>query len=50
MRERAQPYLHNPGRVREILAAGAAQANAAAEDTMQVVRGAMNLVPRGSAP
>ncbi len=46
MRERAAPYMDNPGRVREILAAGARKANATAEATMQVVRRAMNLVPR----
>ena len=45
MRERAAPYQANPGRVREILAAGAARASASAEETMQVVRRAMNLVP-----
>jgi tryptophanyl-tRNA synthetase len=45
MRERAQPYLQHPERVREILAAGAARANAVAEETMQVVRKSMNLVP-----
>ncbi|MET0280839.1 MAG: tryptophan--tRNA ligase [Steroidobacteraceae bacterium] len=45
MRERAAPYLNNPGRVREILVAGAQKANAAAGDTMQVVRRAMNLLP-----
>jgi tryptophanyl-tRNA synthetase len=45
MRERAQPYLARPARVREILAAGAARANAVAEETMQVVRQAMNLTP-----
>jgi tryptophanyl-tRNA synthetase len=45
MRERAQPYLQHPQRVREILADGAARANAVAEETMQVVRKAMNLVP-----
>jgi tryptophanyl-tRNA synthetase len=50
MRERAQPYLANPGRVREILAAGALRANAAAEATMQVVRRSMNLVPAEGAP
>jgi tryptophanyl-tRNA synthetase len=43
MRERAAPYLNNPGRVREILAAGAHRANAAAEATMNVVRQAMHL-------
>jgi tryptophanyl-tRNA synthetase len=43
MRERAAPYLANPGRVNEILAAGDAKANVVAEQTMQVVRGAMNL-------
>jgi tryptophanyl-tRNA synthetase len=45
MRERAQPYLQHPQRVREILADGAARANAVAEETMQVVRKSMNLVP-----
>jgi tryptophanyl-tRNA synthetase len=45
MRERAQPYLDQPQRVREILAAGAARANVVAGETMQVVRKAMNLVP-----
>ena len=45
MRERAQPYLQHPERVREILADGAARADAVAEETMQVVRKAMNLVP-----
>lgn len=49
MRERAAPYLTNPARVREILDAGAKRANAAAESTMQVVRGAMNLLPGASA-
>jgi tryptophanyl-tRNA synthetase len=45
MRERAAPYRDNPGRVREILEAGAKRAQATAEATMQVVRGAMNLLP-----
>ena len=45
MRERAEPYRNNPGRVREILAAGAARANTAAEATLDVVRHAMHLVP-----
>ncbi len=45
MRERAAPYMDNPGRVREILAAGAQQARATAGETMQVVRKAMHLVP-----
>jgi tryptophanyl-tRNA synthetase len=45
MRERAQPYVDNPGRVREILAAGAERATATAEATMQVVRRSMNLIP-----
>jgi tryptophanyl-tRNA synthetase len=44
MRRRAEPYRDNPGRVREILEAGALRAAAAAEATMQVVRSAMNLV------
>jgi tryptophanyl-tRNA synthetase len=51
MRERAAPYQDNPGRVREILAAGAERANATAEATMQVVRRAMNLrLEQGGAP
>ena len=45
MRERAQPYVQHPERVREILAEGAARANKVAEETMQVVRTAMNLAP-----
>ncbi|HYP79008.1 MAG TPA: tryptophan--tRNA ligase [Steroidobacteraceae bacterium] len=45
MRERAEPYRNNPGRVREILAAGAVRANTAAEATLDVVRHAMHLVP-----
>jgi len=45
MRERSEPYRNNPGRVREILAAGAVRANAAAEATLDVVRRAMHLVP-----
>jgi tryptophanyl-tRNA synthetase len=45
MRERSEPYRNNRGRVREILAAGAVRANAAAEATMDVVRRAMRLVP-----
>src|SRR5690606_4511915 len=48
MRERAAPYRDSPGRVREILVAGAERAQAAADATMQVVRGAMNLLPPGS--
>ncbi len=48
MRERAAPYQGNPQRVREILAAGAAQAGRTAEATMQVVRQAMHLVPAGT--
>jgi tryptophanyl-tRNA synthetase len=48
MRERAAPYVNNPARVREILAAGAQQARATAEQTMQVVRKAMHLVPAGA--
>ena len=46
MRERAAPYRDNPGRVREILDAGAKRAAVTAEATMQVVRGAMNLLPK----
>ncbi len=49
MRERAAPYRDNPGRVREILEAGAARARATADATMQVVRGSMNLLPPGAA-
>ena len=45
MRERSEPYRNNPARVREILAAGAVRANAAAEATLDVVRRAMHLVP-----
>src|SRR5688572_29128656 len=48
MRERAAPYLANPGRVNEILAAGDAKANVVAEQTMQVVRSAMHLSRVGS--
>jgi tryptophanyl-tRNA synthetase len=48
MRERAAPYLANPGLVDEILSAGAVKANIAAEETMQVVRGAMNLKKAGN--
>jgi tryptophanyl-tRNA synthetase len=48
MRERAAPYVNNPGRVREILAAGAGLAGKTAAETMQVVRGAMNLLPSGT--
>jgi hypothetical protein len=51
MRERAAPYLNNPGRVREILDAGADKARATAGETMLVVRGAMNRLPKpGVAP
>ncbi|MEO6184800.1 MAG: tryptophan--tRNA ligase [Steroidobacteraceae bacterium] len=49
MRERARPYMDNPGRVREILAAGAAKAATTAEVTMQVVRRSMNLTPADGA-
>jgi len=45
MRQRSAPYRDNPGRVREILAAGAVRANRAAEATLDVVRRAMRLVP-----
>jgi tryptophanyl-tRNA synthetase len=48
MRERAAPYLNHPGRVREILAAGAVKANAAAEETMHIVRQSMNLLAPGA--
>jgi tryptophanyl-tRNA synthetase len=48
MRERAAPYLNNPGRVREILVAGAKKASVTAEETLQVVRQAMNLQPPGA--
>jgi tryptophanyl-tRNA synthetase len=47
MRERAAPYANNPGRVREILVAGGEKAARTAEQTMQVVRKAMNLLPSG---
>ncbi len=50
MRERAAPFQQNPGRVREILETGAKRAGAAAEATMHVVRGAMNLAVPGAAP
>lgn len=50
MRERAAPYLQNPKRVREILDAGAARAQATADATMDVVRSAMNLKPRRDTP
>ena len=43
-------YEVETGRVREILDAGAKRANVAAEATMQVVRGAMNLSATGGAP
>jgi tryptophanyl-tRNA synthetase len=49
MRERAAPYQDNPGRVREILEAGAQRANATAGETMQIVRRSMNLLPVGGA-
>ena len=45
MRQRAAPYRDNPGRVREILAAGAMRANRTAQATLDVVRRAMHLVP-----
>jgi tryptophanyl-tRNA synthetase len=48
MRARAAPYIDNPGRVRDILAAGAERANAAAGETMAIVRGAMNLAAGGA--
>jgi tryptophanyl-tRNA synthetase len=47
MRERAAPYLAQPERVREILAAGAVKAKVAANETMDIVRTAMNLIPAG---
>jgi tryptophanyl-tRNA synthetase len=50
MRDRAAPYLNNPGRVREILAAGAQRANIAAEATMDVVRKAMHLSAKQGQP
>ncbi len=43
VRERAATYAAHPGRVREILHAGAERARAEAEGTMEVVRGAMGL-------
>src|SRR5690606_12151673 len=45
MRERAAPYLDNPGRVREIAVAGADRARRTAGETLDIVRGAMNLRP-----
>jgi tryptophanyl-tRNA synthetase len=50
MRERAQPYVQHPERVREILADGAARADAVAAETMQVVRKAMHLATESGAP
>jgi tryptophanyl-tRNA synthetase len=49
MRERAQPYVQHPQRVREILADGAARANDVAGETMQVVRKAMSLATESGA-
>ncbi len=43
MLERAQPYLDQPGLVRDILDAGTQRAQAAARETMQMVRDAMGL-------
>ncbi len=43
MRERAQPYLDNPNRVREILGDGNRQARLLARETMRDVREAMGL-------
>jgi len=43
MLERAQPYLDNPGLVRDILADGCDKARAVAQQTMQTVRDAMGL-------
>jgi tryptophanyl-tRNA synthetase len=48
MRERAAPFVDNPGRVREILEEGGKRARATAAATMQVVRNAMNLAPAGA--
>jgi tryptophanyl-tRNA synthetase len=50
MRERAMPYVQNPGRVTEILNEGAKRANAAARDTLKIVRTAMNLQTPGALP
>ena len=43
MRERAQVYIDNPARVREIIADGAAKAGRLARETMRDVRDAMGL-------
>ncbi|MDX9706346.1 MAG: tryptophan--tRNA ligase [Azospira sp.] len=43
MRERAQAYIDDPARVREIIAAGNARARALAAETMRDVREAMGL-------
>jgi tryptophanyl-tRNA synthetase len=43
MLERAAPYVANPQRVRELMAAGCARARDAAEATMQEVRAAVGL-------
>ena len=48
IRERAQELKANPGRVREILAHGAARCRALAEETLSRVRDAMGFVPRFS--
>jgi len=43
MRTRAQPYLDNPGRLREVMDAGCQRARALAAETMGEVREAMGL-------
>ena len=43
MRERAQTYIDNPARVREIIAEGNAKAGKLARETMRDVRDAMGL-------
>ena len=43
MRQRAQPYLDNPGRLREVMDAGCQKARALAAETMGEVREAMGL-------
>ena len=45
-RERAQPYLDNPGRVREVMNEGCERARVLARETMGEVREAMGLAYR----
>lgn len=46
MRSRAQPYLDNPGRLRDVMEHGCQRARALAEETMGEVRQAMGLAYR----